>query len=277
MEKRQPHQINRKFMTEQTTMQKLKVIAIFITALFSNTLFAAHALPEFDAIYAIQKLGIKLAETSYKLHYTESGYVFSQDTTLHGVASIFASDTASATSFVDEVGDNLLLTKHIYRQTGREKNRDEDIDIQWQTYKNTLKGKITGIVRSKEINLKSDTEIWDVLSFQIPLMIEANEDVKEYPYKAILKGEIDTYNFILTSTKKVRFAGKEHQALHLVRTDPNKNRQLHVWLVPALHNIPIVIENYRDGKEHSRAQLESVKFNNDEPINDQVTDDNDDF
>ena len=260
----------------RTDRKQIKFIAILVTAFFSNTLFAAHALPEFSAIYAIQKFGIKLAETSYQLRYTDSGYKFSQDTTLHGVASMFASDTASATSFVDEVGDNLLLTKHIYRQTGREKNRDEDIDILWQTYKNTRAGKITGTVRSKEINLKTNTEIWDILSFQIPLMIEANKSIKEYPYKAILKGEIDTYNFVLTSIEKISFAKKEYQTLHLVRTDPHKNRQLHVWLVPALHNIPVIIENYRDGKEHSRAQLESVQFNNEESLVEQVEDEDDD-
>ena len=179
---------------------------------------------------------------------------------------MLAKDTVSATSLIDEVGDNLLLTKHSYRQTGREKNKDEDINIQWQTYKNTRKGKITGIVRNKEINLKTNSEVWEALSFQIPLMIEANKDVKEYPYKAILKGEINTYNFVLTSTKKISFADKEYEALQMVRADPHRNRQLHIWLVPALHNIPIIIEYYRDGKKHSRAQLESVQFNNEKPI-----------
>ncbi len=255
----------------------LKLIVLFVSTLISHNLFAQHALPEFNARYAVQKFGIKLAEATYQLSYTDTGYKFSQNTNLYGIASAFASDTISAISLIDEIGDNLLLTKHSYRQTGREKNRDEDINIQWQTYKNTRKGKITGIVRSKEINLKTDTEIWEALSFQIPLMIEANKDIKEYPYKAILKGEIDTYNFVLTSIDKISFADKEYQALQMVRTDPHKNRQLHIWLVPALHNLPIIIENYRDGKEHSRAQLESVQFNNEKPLKDQLADNDDDF
>ncbi len=264
-------------MPSQIDIQQLKVFAVFITALFSNTLFAAHALPEFSAKYAIQKFNTKLAEAHYQLCYTESGYKFSQNTTLHGLASLFADDTISATSFIDDTGDNLLLTKHSYRQTGREKSRDEDINIQWQTDKNTRIGKITGIVRSEEINLKTDTAIWDALSFQVPLMIEANEDIKQYPYKAILKGKIDTYNFVLTSTKVISFADKEYKTLQMVHSDPHRDRQLHVWLVPALHNIPIIIESYRDGKEHSRAQLESVQFDDEPPLKDQLMDDNDDF
>ena len=108
-------------------------------------------------------------------------------------------------------------------------------------------------------------------------MIEANENVKEYPSRAILKGEIDDYIFVLTSTKKVTFAGKEYKIIQLVRTDPDRDRQLHLWLIPALHNIPILIENYRDGKEHSRGQLESVSFNNEAALTDQQIDDNNEF
>jgi len=263
-------------MKNKQTFRLLRLLIIFVT-LFAQNALAAHALPEFSARYAIEKFNIKLAEALYQLSYTDKGYKFTHNTKLYGVASMFASDTVSAVSYVDEIRDNLLLTKHNFIQTGREKNRDEDIDILWNTHKNMLRGKITGVVRSKKIELQTSTEIWDALSFQIPLMIEASEDIQEYPYRAILKGEIDDYNFVLTSSKKVTFAGKEYKAIQLVRTDPDKDRQLHIWLIPALHNIPYLIENYRDGKEHSRGQLESVSFNNGSPLTEQAVDDENDF
>ncbi|VAW50596.1 hypothetical protein MNBD_GAMMA06-1675 [hydrothermal vent metagenome] len=234
-----------------------------------------HALPEFTAKYAIQKFGIKLAETHYQLSYTNTGYKFSQNTKLHGVARMLRRDTVSAVSYIDKISGNLLLTKHNYKQTGREKNKDEDFDISWNTRKNILHGKITGIVRNKNISLRTNSEIWEALSFQIPLMIEANETIKEYTYKAILKGEINNYNFVLTDSKKITFADKEYKALQLIRKDPERDRQLHIWLIPALYNIPVIIENYRDGKEHSRAQLESVNFNHEKLYDD--TDNDDDF
>ena len=260
-------------MPSQANVHSLKLVVLFVTTLFSYNLVAGHKLPEFNAQYAVQKFGIKLAEAHYLLAYTDKGYKFTQNTNLFGIANMFADDTVSVVSHVDEIGDNLLLTEHRYRQTGREKNRDEDINILWNTHKNMLSGKITGLVRSKKIDLRTNTEIWDVLSFQIPLMIEANENIKEYPYWAILKGEIDSYNFILTSSKKITFAEKEYKMIQLVRTDPDKNRQLHIWLIPALNNIPVIVENYRESKLHSRMQLESVSFNNEAPLTDQQTDD----
>lgn len=268
--------IDGKIMTPKSGIQLLRLIGIFVAALFSHNIFAEHALPEYNAQYAIQKFGIKLAEAHYQLSHTNTGYKFTQDTKLVGIASMFRNDTVSVVSYVAQVGDKLLLQKHSYKQTGEEKNKDEDFTIQWDTANKKTRGKITGIVRSREINLETDTPIWEVLSFQIPLMIEANKDIKEYPYRALLDGEIDTYNFVLTSSKKITFAGKEYDILQFVRSDPKKDRQLHIWLAPALHNMPLIVENYRDGKEHSRMQIESLQFNDEKPLIEQMADNEND-
>jgi len=257
----------------RTRAASLPVSVLFITTLISTVLFTQslhaaeekidHALSEFSAVYAVQKFGIKVAEANYKLRHTDTGYKFTQFTELYGLASMFADDTVSVTSIVDMVDSDLLLKKHIYIQTGREKNRDEDIKLQWDTAGGKLNGKVTGIVRSKPINHDVDKPVWDVLSFQIPLMIEANAGQKIYPYTALLKGEIDDYKFELISTETVNIEDKKYETLHLVRNDPVKNRQLRIWLLPELNNIPLIVENYRDDKLHSRVQLEKVSFGQD--------------
>jgi hypothetical protein len=56
----------------------------------------------------------------------------------------------------------------------------------------------------------------------------------------------------------------------MVRTDPKRNRQLHIWLIPELNNIPVIVENIRDGKQHSRMQLESVRFDMENPLIDDL-------
>ena len=236
-----------------------------------------HKLPEFYAKYGIQFYGITAAEAHYRLIYTDTGYSFSQKTNLVGLANMFADDTVSAISIIDRIDNKLLLKKHTYIQTGKEKNRDEDINIDWHTSKENIQGKITGIVRGKSISHNTDAAIWEVLSFQIPLMLEANKNKKNYPYKALLKGKIDTYDFELIPSKKIEFANKEYDTLHLVRTDPHKDRQLHIWLLPELHNIPVLIENYRKGKVHSKVVMQSVQFNDDKPYQNDLADDDDEL
>jgi len=235
--------------------KRLKRVTLSITTLLYCGLLSAQALPEFHAKYAILKYGVKVAEASYELDHTDSGYKFSQNTQLNG----------------------FVLRKHSYTQTGREKNRDEEFSIHWDTSEQPSKGNISGVVRSKKINLKTTDPVWEVLSFQIPLMIDADESIKKYPYKALLKGKIDTYEFVLTSDKKISFAGKEYKLLQMVRTNPRKKRQLHIWLAPKLHNLPVIIENYRKGKQHSRMQLESVQFDGEQILSEHLMDNDEEY
>jgi len=248
-------------------------ISFLLLLVFSTVASADKALPEFTATYAIQKFGIKVAEAEYQLNYTDTGYRFSQHTRLHGIASMFRNDTVTANSVVDEIDGRLLLQQYTYKQTGKEKNKNENFAINWRTDNGQLNGNIEGVVRNEAINLSSNTPIWEALSFQLPLMIDADTKKQNYEYNALIKGEITRYNFTVSASEEIDFADKTYQTLHVINNDNIKNRQLHLWLVPELHNLPVIIENYRDGELHSRMQLESVQFNRDERLNDIASDD----
>ena len=249
-----------------TNLQTIRLLCLASFFLISQNSFAEQVLPEFTAKYSIHYLGIKGAEASYSLSYEDDGYRFRQNTHLVGLARLFANDTVDAVSQIDKINGKLLLTKYSYTQTGREKNKNEDINIVWHTEGDSAEGKVNGIVRSKEIEYDIRSPIWDALSFQVPLMIDANKDKKEYPYQALLNGEIDTYNFILNTVTSTVYSGKEYQTLQMTRHDPKKNEQLHIWLIPELNNIPVLIKNYRDGKVHSSMHLDSVSFGNNQAL-----------
>lgn len=256
--------------------QSTLIIFCLLSSLISSNAFATNELPEFTAKYAVKKFGIKLAEAKYRLRYTETGYKILQNTDLYGLAVYLSDYAVAAESHVDKNSDNLLLRKHVYVLSGSDEDKDENIDFLWNIEDHTIRGTASGIVRGQEINVEAMDEIWDLLSFQIPLMIEAREDLKEYSYNAILRGEINKYTFELKEIKKVTFANKEYSALRMVCPDTKRDRELHIWLLPELHNIPVLIENYREGRVHYSGSLESVQFNDDAPILDEYTEDADD-
>lgn len=278
-------------MSADKKLRRLRQSTLFIiclaTGLSSALLFStkvsanspvtdSYELPEFTAKYAVKKFGIKLAEAKYRLRYTDTGYKILQNTDLYGLAVYLSNYAVAAESLVDRYKDNLLLKKHVYILSGSDEDKDENIDFHWHTDQDKLNGKVTGIVRGQEINVEAGDETWDLLSFQIPLMIQANKDLKEYSYDAIVQGEIDSYTFELREIKKVTFADKEYAALRMVCPDSNRDRELHIWLLPELHNIPVLIENYRKGRVHYSGSLESVQFNNDPPIIEDIKQDPED-
>jgi len=236
-------------------------LAIFLASIENS--FADHkrfALPEFTADYAITKFGIKLADANYRLRHTEHGYHISQHTKLHGVAALFRKDKVDANSTIEIIDGQLRLQSFNYVQTGKEKNRNENLTFSYKKSKEETSTKITGISRSEPVSIQTNETVWDILSFQIPLMIEANANKKHYPYTAVISGELDEYLFNLNATKTHEFAGKKYTLLELVRTNTANNRALHIWLAPKLHNLPVIVENFRDGKLDSRMQLERVQF-----------------
>jgi hypothetical protein len=269
--------MTRKTGTPRSILRIALVVFFFTTSLAAeaDSSVTARKIPEFKAVYTISKFGIDIAEATYNLKHTDKGYKFTQHTKLIGLASLIRSDTVSAYSNISQTSDGLLLTHFHYVQTGEEKNRDEDFTIRWQRNNNQLTGEIKGVVRGKPIDLKVKQPVWEALSFQIPLMLEANENKTDYPYYALLTGELDTYFFKLTASKTISFAGKNYRALELVRKDPKKDRELRIWIIPELHNIPAVVENMRDGKQFSLMEIKSVEFDHDKLLSnaDQDTDD----
>jgi len=249
---------------QMRTMQKCYIVVLFFFFLPGTNSYAAtlkHSLPEFTAKYAITKYGIKLAEAVYALAYTRDGYKMTQHTRLYGVAALFMNDRVDASSLVETISGKLLLTEFIYRQTGRKKNRNEDIHLSYRKSNNTEINHVTGTSRGKPVDIQTRGPVWDILSFQIPLMMEASSKKKNYPYMAVINGKLDKYIFRLQNTKTVSFAGTNYQLLEMVRSNKDKTSVLHIWLAPGLHNLPVIVENYHDGNLYSRMSLESVQFN----------------
>ncbi len=256
----------------QRTVNNLRIKNRYITftlLLFSSACGATpinHVLPKFTARYAITKYDIKLAEAVYVLRYTRTGYIISQHTRLSGIAALFRNDKINAYSIIDKVNGQLRLQKFSYQQTGKKKNRDENILLSYNKKNNAEITTITGLSRNTPVAINTTGAVWDILSFQVPLMAEVTATKTRYPYMAVINGKLNQYTFNLTNKKKYDFANKSYQLLEMVRNNHEKTRALHIWLAPKLHNLPVVVENYRGGSLNSRMQLESVQFNNSPPL-----------
>lgn len=241
------------------------------------------ALPDFDARYAITKYGIKLAEAQYRLQATAEGYRMEQHTRLYGMAALFRHDTVDASSRIERRDGQLLLREFVYRQTGDEENHDEHLQFDYQEADGAEKNappqgkrwltRIHGTSHGKPVAIETRGEVWDVLSFQLPLMLRASRQTQDIPLMAVLNGELDQYHFRRIGETDYVFAGKTRRLLKLTRRNHDGTRELQIWLAPSLHNLPVVVENYRDGELHSRMHLESVRFDQQPELKAQEDDD----
>jgi hypothetical protein len=223
---------------------------------------------EFSANYVLQMYGTTLARAIYTLEYTDNGLFMTQSTRPIGLMALLRDEKIDVRSDLEVKNGRLLLVSYDYRHTGDDKNRDVRFKIDWQNREHDLVGTATGVYEGRNVNFKVDQPVWDPLSIQVPIMIEAAKKHAPNQYGLFMKGEFRDYLFKNHGTESVKFNGRQFNALKIAGSEMNRNRSMYVWMVPELHNIPIKIEQWKNGEHKSTVILESVTFdtNNDNPM-----------
>lgn len=245
---------------------------IFRTVMFSLLLLLAqittpvisfaNELPhEFSAEYALHMYGTVLARATYTLEHTDKGLSMTQSTRPVGLVALLRNDKIDVRSDMVVNNGQLLLVKYDYTHSGDEKDRDVSFRITWQTNREQeLTGKATGVYEGKKVDINLDRPVWDPLSIQVPIMLNATNSMPLYEHGLFMKGEFKHYLFENHGTETVKFNGSQFKALKIAGRETDRDRAMYVWVVPELHNIPIKIEQRNNGELKSTVVLESVSF-----------------
>jgi len=237
------------------------------------TVSPAHAdfsLPEYNAIYMVEKLNTVIGKATYHLKHTDKGVHFSQVTELVGIAALFRDDRIEEDSWLAYDGDLLLLQKYQYLHHGSRKNKNVALQISWATDEtsHTKLGKVTGTSRGKVINESVNANVRDTLSFQISLMRDAltesestdfdDSDSGIFDYPILSKGVLKQYRFTEVGTEELEISNKTISTIKLERK--HNNRTTWLWLAPELHYITVKIKRIEEGKSDTLITLDKVNF-----------------
>ncbi len=222
----------------------------------------AKELPhEFTANYALEMFGTVLARAKYTLEHTENGVAMTQSTWPVGLAALLRDDRIDVRSDMVVNDGKVLLVNYDYVHTGDDKNRDVRIKIDWQTGDQQQPvGRATGVYEGAQIAIDVNKPVWDPLSIQVPIMLDANKNLPPHEHGLFMKGEFKSYLFENHGEETVSFNGKDFVSVKIGGRELERDRAMYVWLIPELHNIPVKIEQWKDGKLKSTVFLESVSF-----------------
>ena len=220
------------------------------------------ALPlEYTASYDIEKYGMVVAESKYSLKHENGGVRLTQHTEPVGLVSIFRSDTLDENSFLSIQHNQLLLTEFSYKlKSSSKKNRDVQLKIDWIQSEDKLLGNVTGTAKGKELNIQVNTPVWDTSSYQIPLMLNAQEKALPQECTMMVKGQFRTYSFITHGPEEMEINGITIQTIKLERDGRANNNPIYIWLAPGLNNLPAKIEKWKDGDLQLSLVLNKANF-----------------
>lgn len=231
-------------------------LAFLLTAAVSS----ANELPqEFSANYALEMYGTVLARATYTLEHTETGLSMTQSTRPAGLIALLRDDKIDVRSDMVINNGQLLLVNYDYTHTGDDKDRDVRFKINWQANnEQELVGVATGIYEGKKVNINIDKPVWDPLSIQVPIMIDANKKMPPHEHGLFMKGEFKHYLFEHHGQEKINFNGTQYTTVKVAGKETERDRAMYVWMVPELNNIPLKIEQWKNGELKSTVVLESV-------------------
>ena len=240
-------------------------IVAFITFI-TPTLSAARELPdEFTANYALEMFGTVMARAEYKLVHSKDGLYMTQSTRPAGLVALLRNDKIDVRSDMIISDGQILLVKYDYKHSGDGKDRNVSFQIDWRSDTDRgLVGKVVGTHEGKQVDVDIDAPVWDPLSIQVPIMLDTEKNLPPHEHGLFMKGEFKHYLFENHGSEKIVSNGEEFDAIKVAGRETKRDRAMYVWLAPALNNLPVKIEQWKDGKLKSIVRLESVSIvNND--------------
>jgi hypothetical protein len=261
--------------SQQSVMASIKLLVyifLFLPAL-------SYALPpEFTATYTVETYGMTVARATYRLEHKNNGITFSQRSVPIGLAAILSDVEVNETAYLSLHKDQLLLDEYHYIQKDTKKNRDVHLKIKWDDSTNDkLSGTISGVAGGDTVQLEINTPVWDTLSFQVPIMMDASKNMTSYERAVLVKGKLETYEFVTHGPEEINLSDNIIKTIKIERKSTDKNKSLFLWIAPSLHNLPIKIEKWKKGKPLITMLLNNATFPSDKKLQFKIEEDFDDL
>lgn len=233
--------------------------------LFTPVTVMANGLPQkFEANYTLEMFGITLAEATHKLEQTEKGLTMSVYSYPVGLLAFLYDGHVDIHSDIENDNGQLLLVNHDYNHSEDEEDTTVRYQIDWANNKGKgPAGNVTGVYKGEEININSNQPVWDPLSIQALIIINADKESESYKHGLLMKGELRHYIIENLGKETISFNGTETTALKTLVKEAERDRVIYVWMLPDYHNIPVKYEHWKNGDLTSTVLLQSVTFEDD--------------
>jgi len=242
----------------------LAILIPLLAFLFTPAAVLANKLPhKFVANYTLEMFGITLAKATHKLEQTENGLSMEVASYPVGLLAFLYDGHVDIHSDIAIDNGQLLLVNHDYTHSEDEEHTTVRYEIDWlNNQKKGPAGNVKGIYKGEALNISSDEPVWDPLSIQALIIINADKESASYEHGLLMKGELKHYLFENLGKETIKINGTDMIALKTLVKEADRDRLIYVWMLPEYHNIPVKYEHWKDGDLKMTLRLESVTFEN---------------
>jgi hypothetical protein len=215
----------------------------FILLLCLSQTTLAQDIPDFSANYLVRLNGIQAGELKRTLRTEDNGMRrFTSVSQAKGVFSFFKPDVIEETSLWSLQNNRVTPQEYLYQRTGGKKDKYLQMLFDWPRKQVNIDDK------EHPWTLDIKTGVLDKLVYQISLMRDLDEGVKQVDYQIADGGHLKLYHIRVLSEETITTPMGQIATVKLTRhRDKPKDRETTLWCAPALDYLPVKLEHVEDG------------------------------
>jgi len=217
---------------------------------------AAHASlldSGFTATYEVTHNEIYLGDAVRTFQAQKDGsWIYSSDTKAKGFISVFVKDEVNEKSVIRLRANGYAPSSYQYHQHGGKKEKRHTLIFDWE------KQQLNNNYTHKTYPLKPGTH--DLLSFQIQLMRDLQNNKQTLEYIIADKKRIETYTLTIVKESTVETPFKTMKAIELISNKIRDKIQIKIWCAPELNYLPIRVLTINDKGDEIELKLKGMSF-----------------
>ncbi len=169
-----------------------------------------------------------------------------------GIIRMLVKDTINETSTIQQHANSYQPLSYRYHQHGGKKEKKHNIIFDWES------GDIRNDYTNKSYPLKTGTH--DLLSFQIQLMRDLQDNKQSVTYIIADKKRVDSYSLKVVTKTELTTPFKTLDTIKLVSNKIRNKTQFFIWCAPELNYLPVKILKIDDDGDSSEINLKAISF-----------------
>ncbi len=221
-------------------------------------------IPPFKALYDVKMKGIVVGELEVSLAKAEGGeWIYRQQSSSKGVASLFGPEDLVETSRFRRVGDGLQILEY------RSKRKGGDADDNARFVFDHAAARVDSVGKGEPWSVKAPEGVVDPLSMTLAMRFElakakagdrgasaSSAAGQSFLYNVPRQGRIKTYEFGVVGVENLEVTGRSISTVHVQRLRDAKD-QTSIWTAPEMDYLPVRILKTRKEGSSSEVLLRS--------------------
>jgi len=227
---------------------------LLILFLFSGISHANLLKSGFNAEYDVNYNGIELGVSKRNLSFKDAQHATYESSTIpEGFAALLIKETVKETSHLTITHKQIQPT--LYNSTKDKKGQIETHQLEFDWDKNNFTNSYLKTTESLSPNTH------DLLSFQLSIMQNLQNNIKNMQYRIATKKHTRTYNLYFLQKEKLQTELGEFEVVKLESGKIKGNSKFTFWCAPALEYLPIKIQKVNDKGDKFSFSLRAFSVN----------------